>query len=140
MTRRRVRSLTSIMSSTGNPELPPSTDAAIAAMLSPAATNREEAIERTVQVGIAIGAVKLLKDQLVPIDRIHEPVSVQIIGGQRSRTIELLAEQRDIAGVELTVGVEVGGSGRGDRRFRARGSRRGPISVQTNYTANRPGA
>jgi pimeloyl-ACP methyl ester carboxylesterase len=52
----RVRSLTSIMSSTGNPELPPSTDEAIAAMLSPAATNREEAIERTVQVGKVIGS------------------------------------------------------------------------------------
>ena len=42
--RARVRSMTSIMSSTGNPELPSSTDEAMAAMLSPAATNREEAI------------------------------------------------------------------------------------------------
>lgn len=52
----RVRTLTSIMSSTGNPELPPSTDEAIAAMLSPAATSREEAIERTVRVGKVIGS------------------------------------------------------------------------------------
>ncbi len=52
----RVHTLTSIMSSTGNPELPPSTDEAIAAMLSPAATNREEAIERTVRVGRVIGS------------------------------------------------------------------------------------
>lgn len=52
----RVRSLTSIMSSTGNPELPPSSDEAIAAMLSPPASNREEAIERTVRVGKVIGS------------------------------------------------------------------------------------
>ena len=52
----RIHSLTSIMSSTGNPELPPSTDEAIAAMLSPPATNRDEAIERTVRVGKVIGS------------------------------------------------------------------------------------
>lgn len=52
----RVRSMTSIMSSTGNPELPSSTDEAIAAMLSPPATSREEAIERTVSVGQVIGS------------------------------------------------------------------------------------
>jgi len=52
----RIRSLTSIMSSTGNPDLPPSTDEAMAAMLSPAATSREEAIERTVRAGSVIGS------------------------------------------------------------------------------------
>lgn len=52
----RIRTLTSIMSSTGNPDLPPSSDEAIAAMLSPAATSREEAIERTVRVGKVIGS------------------------------------------------------------------------------------
>lgn len=52
----RVHSLTSIMSSTGNPELPPSSDEAIAAMLSPPASGREEAIERTVRVGRVIGS------------------------------------------------------------------------------------
>ena len=53
---RRVRSLTSIMSSTGNPELPPSTEEAMAAMLSPAATSRDEAIERTLHVSGVIGS------------------------------------------------------------------------------------
>lgn len=53
---RRVRSLTSIMSSTGNPELPPSTEEAMAALMSPAATNREEAIERTLRVSGIIGS------------------------------------------------------------------------------------
>jgi pimeloyl-ACP methyl ester carboxylesterase len=52
----RVRSVTSIMSSTGNPDLPPATDEAMAAMLSPAATNREEAIERTLKVAAVIGS------------------------------------------------------------------------------------
>ena len=53
---KRVRSLTSIMSSTGNPELPPSTEEAMAAMLSPPATNRDEAIERTLRVSRVIGS------------------------------------------------------------------------------------
>jgi len=52
----RVRSLTSIMSSTGNPALPPASDEAIAAMLSPSATGRDEAIERTLRVSKAIGS------------------------------------------------------------------------------------
>ncbi len=52
----RVHSMTSIMSSTGNPELPASSDEAMAAMLSPAATNREEAIERTLAVSGVIGS------------------------------------------------------------------------------------
>jgi pimeloyl-ACP methyl ester carboxylesterase len=54
--RERVLSLTSIMSSTGNPELPPATDEAVAAMLSPAATSREESIERTLRVAAVIGS------------------------------------------------------------------------------------
>ena len=52
----RVHSMTSIMSSTGNPELPPSTDEAMAAMLSPAAGNRDEAIERSLHVNSVIGS------------------------------------------------------------------------------------
>lgn len=52
----RVRSLTSIMSSTGNPALPPATEEAMAAMLSPAASGREEAIERTLRVSRVIGS------------------------------------------------------------------------------------
>ena len=53
---KRVRSLTSIMSSTGNPELPSSTEEAMAAMLSPPANNRAEAIERTLRVSKVIGS------------------------------------------------------------------------------------
>ena len=52
----RIRSLTSIMSSTGNPDLPPSTDEAVAAMLSPAASDRAGAIERSMMVSGVIGS------------------------------------------------------------------------------------
>ncbi len=52
----RIRSLTSIMSSTGNPELPPGTDEAMAALMSPPATNRQEAIERNLRVSAVIGS------------------------------------------------------------------------------------
>jgi pimeloyl-ACP methyl ester carboxylesterase len=46
----RVRSLTSIMSSTGNPDLPPAKPEAMAALLTPQPTTREESIERAVFV------------------------------------------------------------------------------------------
>jgi pimeloyl-ACP methyl ester carboxylesterase len=52
----RIKSLTSIMSTTGNPELPPSREQAMAALLSPAATNREEAIIRSYSVNQVIGS------------------------------------------------------------------------------------
>jgi pimeloyl-ACP methyl ester carboxylesterase len=52
----RVRSLTSIMSSTGNPELPPAEPEAMAALLSPPGTNRDEAIARTLRIGRIIGS------------------------------------------------------------------------------------
>ncbi|MDH3642866.1 MAG: alpha/beta fold hydrolase [Gammaproteobacteria bacterium] len=52
----RVKTLTSIMSSTGNPELPASRDEAMAAMLSPAAGNRDEAVERSFAVSRVIGS------------------------------------------------------------------------------------
>ena len=52
----RLRSMTSIMSSTGNPELPPSTPEATAALLSPAGTTEEEVLERTVQINRTIGS------------------------------------------------------------------------------------
>ncbi len=52
----RVRSLTSIMSSTGNPDLPPATDEAMAALLSPPGNNRAEVIDRSVVVSRIIGS------------------------------------------------------------------------------------
>lgn len=52
----RVRSLTSIMSSTGNPDLPPATPAAMSALLAPLPTNRDESVDRAVSVFRAIGS------------------------------------------------------------------------------------
>jgi pimeloyl-ACP methyl ester carboxylesterase len=52
----RLRSMVSIMSSTGNPDLPKSTPEASAALLSPAGTTLEEVLERAVQVSRAIGS------------------------------------------------------------------------------------
>ncbi|OAI38980.1 alpha/beta hydrolase, partial [bacterium SCGC AG-212-C10] len=47
----RIRTMTSIMSTTGNPEVGQATEEARAALLSPQATSREEAIERGVKSG-----------------------------------------------------------------------------------------
>ena len=52
----RLRSMVSIMSSTGNPELPKSTPEATAALLSPAGTSLDEVLERAVSVARAIGS------------------------------------------------------------------------------------
>jgi pimeloyl-ACP methyl ester carboxylesterase len=52
----RIRTLTSIMASTGNPELPFSREEALAALLAPAARDREEAIERAFRVSRVLGS------------------------------------------------------------------------------------
>ena len=52
----RIASLTSIMSSTGNRELPPSKPEAAAALLSPAGTDRDSVVERSVRVAGIIGS------------------------------------------------------------------------------------
>jgi pimeloyl-ACP methyl ester carboxylesterase len=52
----RVRSLTSIMSTTGNPDLPPPTPEAMAVLLSPPPADREAAIEHAVRVFRTIGS------------------------------------------------------------------------------------
>jgi len=53
---RRIKSVTSIMSSTGNRELPPAKPEAMAALMSPAGTNRDEVAERSVAVSKVIGS------------------------------------------------------------------------------------
>lgn len=53
---RRIKSVTSIMSSTGNRELPPAKPEAMAALMSPAGTNRDEVAERSVAVAKVIGS------------------------------------------------------------------------------------
>ena len=52
----RVRTLTSIMSTTGNPDLPPANPAALTVLMAPPPTTRDEAIERTVNVFRTIGS------------------------------------------------------------------------------------
>ncbi len=52
----RLHSMTSIMSSTGNPELPPSKPEAMAALTSPAGTTLEEVLERAVSISRTIGS------------------------------------------------------------------------------------
>ena len=52
----KVRTLTSIMSTTGNPALPPATPEAMAVLLSPPVSGREENIERAVTVFRTIGS------------------------------------------------------------------------------------
>ena len=51
-----IKSLTSIMSSTGNRELPPAKPEAMAALMSPAGTNRDEVLARSVSVSKVIGS------------------------------------------------------------------------------------
>jgi len=52
----RVRTLTSIMSTTGNPDLPPANPEAMGVLLAPPPTTRDEAIERSVSVFRTIGS------------------------------------------------------------------------------------
>jgi pimeloyl-ACP methyl ester carboxylesterase len=80
---RRVRSLTSIMSTTGDPSVGQSTPEAIRALLSPPATTREEAIDRTVSILRVIGSPGFELDEAdvrlrtgLAFDRAHDPVGV----------------------------------------------------------------
>jgi pimeloyl-ACP methyl ester carboxylesterase len=52
----RVRSLTSIMSTTGEPGIAQPTEGAAAVLMSPPATNRDEAMERALQANAVIGS------------------------------------------------------------------------------------
>ncbi|HET6870247.1 MAG TPA: alpha/beta hydrolase [Solirubrobacteraceae bacterium] len=79
----RVRSLTSIMSSTGDPSVGQATREAMAALLSPPATTRDEAIERTLSILRVIGSPGFELDEAdvrwrtgLAFDRAHDPVGV----------------------------------------------------------------
>jgi pimeloyl-ACP methyl ester carboxylesterase len=52
----RVRSLTSIMSTTGEPGIAQPTEGAAAVLMSPPATNRDEAMERALKANAVIGS------------------------------------------------------------------------------------
>lgn len=59
----RVRTLTSIMSTTGNPNLPPATPEAMAALTSERANSVEEAMDRAVAVSRVIGSPGFPQDE-----------------------------------------------------------------------------
>ncbi|MGH2969869.1 MAG: alpha/beta fold hydrolase, partial [Solirubrobacteraceae bacterium] len=76
----RVRSLTSIMSTTGDPAVGQPTPAALAALLSPPATDRDGAIERTVRSYRVVGSPGFPLDEAGlreragrAFDRAHDP-------------------------------------------------------------------
>ncbi|HEY1510936.1 MAG TPA: alpha/beta hydrolase [Solirubrobacteraceae bacterium] len=79
----RVRTLTSIMSTTGNPAVGQPSGAAMAALLAPPATDREGAIERTLQAYRVVGSPGFpfdedgLRDRTGrAFDRAHDPPGV----------------------------------------------------------------
>ncbi len=79
----RVRSLTSIMSSTGDPSVGHASQRALAALLSPPAATRAEAIDRTVAILGVIGSPGFELDEAdvrwrtgLAYDRAHDPVGV----------------------------------------------------------------
>jgi pimeloyl-ACP methyl ester carboxylesterase len=81
--RRRVKSLTSIMSTTGNRELPPAKPEAMAALMSPPGTTRDEVLARSVSVSGIIGSPGFPADPaevraraLEAYERAHYPVGV----------------------------------------------------------------
>jgi pimeloyl-ACP methyl ester carboxylesterase len=79
----RVRSLTSIMSSTGDPSVGQATRPAMAALLSPPAASREQAIERTLAIvrvigspGFALDEAEIRRRTGLAYDRSNDPVGV----------------------------------------------------------------
>jgi pimeloyl-ACP methyl ester carboxylesterase len=79
----RVRSLTSIMSSTGDPSVGQATQRALAALLSPPAATRADAIDRTVSILGVIGSPGFELDEAdvrwrtgLAYDRAYDPVGV----------------------------------------------------------------
>ncbi len=80
---RRVRSLTSIMSSTGDPSVGQASQAALSALLSPPAATRADAIERTVSIVRVIGSPGFELDEAdlrcrtgVAYDRAYDPAGI----------------------------------------------------------------
>ncbi|HTT31422.1 MAG TPA: alpha/beta fold hydrolase [Solirubrobacteraceae bacterium] len=94
---RRVRSLTSIMSNTGDRSVGQATPRALAALMSPPAATRGEAIERTVSIlritgspGFDLDEAELRRRTCVAFDRSHDPLGVArqfaAIGASGDRT------------------------------------------------------
>jgi pimeloyl-ACP methyl ester carboxylesterase len=97
---RRVRSLTSIMSTTGDSSVGRATQPALAALLSPPAATREEAIERTVSIlrvtgspGYDLDEAELRWRTGLAFDRAYDPVGVArqlaAVAASSDRTVAL---------------------------------------------------
>ena len=98
----RTRSVTSIMSTTGDPAVGQATRPAMAALLSPPAASREQAIERTLAIVRVIGSPGFELDEVeirrrtgLAYDRSNDPVGVArqlvAIAASRDRTAALRA-------------------------------------------------
>ena len=100
----RVRSLTSIMSNTGDRSVGQATPQALAALLSPPAATREQAIERTVSILRVIGSPGFDLDEAdlrwrtgLAFDRSNDPVGVArqfaaiVASGDRTAALRSLA-------------------------------------------------
>ena len=88
----RVKSMVSIMSTTGNPDLPPAQPQAMRALFSPAAKGRDAAIERRIKINKVIGSPgftyneeKERKKAALSYDRSHYPQ------GRLRQTIAIVA-------------------------------------------------
>jgi pimeloyl-ACP methyl ester carboxylesterase len=66
----RVRSMTSIMSTTGNPEVPPATPEAMAALLTPPPSDRAEFIDHVVKTFRMVGSTGFELDEAGLRDRV----------------------------------------------------------------------
>jgi pimeloyl-ACP methyl ester carboxylesterase len=79
----RVHSLTSVMSTTGNPAVGQSTEAALAALLAPPARTRQDAVERVIATLRVIGSPAYKLDEAgirarsaLAFDRANDPIGV----------------------------------------------------------------
>lgn len=121
----RLRSMVSIMSSTGNPELPPARPEAMAALLSPAGTTLEQVLDRAVTVARAIGSPAYpdseegirkraqadFERSFYPVGAARQMAAIAVSGNRRPRLHEvstptLVIHGKDDPLVPLTGGID----------------------------------
>ncbi len=102
---RRVRSLTSIMSTTGDPAVGTPAEAAIGVLLAPPATDRESAVQRAVDAFRVVGSPGFEFDEAgvreragLAFDRAHDPAGV---ARQMAAVLTTPDRTADLAGVAV---------------------------------------
>ncbi len=102
---RRVRSLTSIMSTTGDPAVGTPAEAAIGVLLAPPATDRESAVQRAVVAFRVVGSPGVEFDEAgvreragLAFDRAHDPAGV---ARQMAAVLTTPDRTADLAGVAV---------------------------------------